>query len=270
MCDNNKKKNKKNNRRRFPNKTSSKIQGLQRLHQSHLNARSVGEANSLTRQVFMNPTSSDREIRTTLVDFFDYNFGTDIALAFRQYLFNVANVYGFNTASPGAPNPMAQVLAFQLWALPRFSNDNVARATLAVLYGLPVTGGAESTTGTTAALQTTILTPTSVSDWVKVGEWNEKTIDLTTQQPLITPDGNSALGTFVVVDPDDFQVILDDTLPPVQFMAKTIISQALPNIIDHEAGFFEGSASLWAAVPQTSGIPAQPLMVTADSVTKKE
>ena len=270
MCDvkvNNKKS---KNKKRYPNRASDKIKGLQRLHKSHLSARQVEASNALTRQVFMNPTSSDREIRTTLVDFFDYDFGTDIALAFKQYLFNVANVYGFNTASPGAPSPMARLLGFQLWALPRFSNDNVADATLAVLFGLPVTGGAEGTTATTAALQTTLLTPTSVSDWVKVGEWNEETIDSTTQQPLITPDGNTALGTFVVVDPDDFEVLLDATLPSVQFMAKTTIAQALPNLLDHEAGFFDGSASLWAAVPQTSGLSPQPLMITADQVVKAE
>ena len=222
---------------------------------------------ALTRQAFNNPSASDREIVTTIIDFFDFDFQTEPALAYKQYIFYPNNVYGMATASPGAPNPLGRPLSHELWALPRFVNDSVGTAGVAVMFGVPVTAGS-GLTASTCAQQTTFLTPTSVSDWVKVGEWNEKTVDLSTQQLLVAPDGGTAMSTFTVIDPDDSTLITSGN--PIQFMAKTKVAQALPNLIDVKAGTFSGSATLWSAVPQTPGITASPVMVVADHITKTE
>lgn len=189
---------------------------------STLAAVKVGMPSQL-QAVFNNPTASTKEMVVTLVDFFESPKET--VSPYQQFQLDLKNMLGFNAGSTGAASPLARVTKFELFALPRSINADVAAATLAVLFGLPVNAGTGGTAGATAAVKTTILTPTSVLDWVLVGSWNENTITSTAQQLISGSNGLTVLGTFAVFNPDDWTPVAD----PLQYMAKVTIAQALPS-----------------------------------------
>jgi len=175
------------------------------------------------QSVFNNPTAAAKEMLVTLTDFFESP--AEVLSPYQQYQLDLRNALGFNSGSTGVVAPLARVTKFELFALPRTQNAAVAASTLAVLFGLPVNAGTGESAGATAATKTTVLTPTSVLDWVPVGSWSESTITSTVQQLLTTPEGLTILGTFAVFNPDDWTPTND----AIQYMAKVTMAQALPS-----------------------------------------
>lgn len=236
-------------------------------------AESEIQANDV-RNIFWNPTSSSREIVFKFVDFFDSppvtGMQSDPYEAYQQYKMDIGDILNLANAG-GASTPAARVTKFRLYALPQFSVVT-ASSTVAVLFGLPVGAGQDGST-MTAATKTTILTPTSVSDWVIVGEWDEATITSTANQFL--SDGNTLytiLGSWVVVDADTFlvpELVSDANLGPVQYMAEITVAQALPNLFAVEAGQVQSTTnSFGASIP---GFPvSNKLMAEAISTRKTE
>ena len=150
-----------------------RIVELQRsLAQFNINEGGNSDIQKDVRNIFWNPTASSREIVFKFVDFFD-SPGTsgqtsDPYSAFQQFKFDIGDVVNWtdNAVTTAAG---ARVLRYRLYALPNFDPNFVSIATRAVLFGLPVRVGSEGAI-VTVATKTTILTPTSVSDWVLVGE----------------------------------------------------------------------------------------------------
>lgn len=215
------------------------------------------------RQVFNNPSSATREMLVTLVDFLE---SPGEALApYQQYQLDMRNPLGLEAGTTGVQSPLARVTSFKLFALPRSVNAAVASAVLAVNFGLPVTVGSAAASGGTAAVKTTVLTPTSVLDWVLVGEWTEATVSSTAQQ-LLSVDGRAVLGTWGLFDPDTWTASPD----VVQYMVEVTVAQALPNWFTI-SGATVTSAATTAYSSALVGTPAsQGLMVEALSTRKTE
>ena len=220
------------------------------------------------KSIFFNPTSATREIVYTVTDFFDST--GDETLQYQQIQMSMENPLGMLHAQ-GTPTPFGRVEKFDLYALPRSVNAAVASSTLAVLFGLPVVGGSvpsdETTAGNeakgTAATRTTILTPTSVSDWVHVGHWDRKTLELSSQS-LQAQQGMTVLGAMTVVDPDKWTPVTSK----IQYMAKTTIRQSLPNTVEVTGTVPSGGNANMFNIASTATPGKLDLMVEAIGVSK--
>lgn len=251
---------------------NKRFQDLHRTFQQ-VRAPERSEAEQLA-SVFWNPTAATREIHMTYVDFFDVKPLTTDGTPYRQYKADTSSFVDLDGIAPGTTAAFSRITGFKLWALPRTVNAGVAGAVVAVLFGLPVQPGSASstTTGGTAATKTTILTPTSVSDWVLVGEWNEKTLATTSQVLDINGTGFVALGSFAVCDPDDFNLITyeSESETGIQFMAEVSFAQTIPNVVNVAAGV-SAAADVTVYTSTTGGsLSTNPMMIEACSVKKAE
>jgi len=175
-----------------------------------------------------NPSGSQKELVWEFVDFFDYVKSTATPTKpFRQYILDVSN----NIITPSPLNPaknIGRVEKVKLWALPQFDID-VGIASIAVDFGVPVvqSGAASalvSANEATAAQKGTLLTPTSVSDWVLVGSYDAKSIfDQSNFGPVFNTSGDQVLFTVAVVNPDDGK----ESGSTVQFMLECTMSQTI-------------------------------------------
>lgn len=202
-----------------------------------------------------------------ITDFFDSS--TDVNFPYQQYYVLPRNIIRLPVGNGGA-SPYARIKKFELYALPRFSNAQVSQASALVQYALPVitvgTTGLEG--GGAAAVKTTLLTPTSVSDWVLVGEWNEETLQLTSQSLAANVNGLTCCGALTVRDPDD---MVTTSEVAIQFMARVTFAQALPSITTVSGSVpVASTANVFTTVDSSVEPSDLTVMVEAVSVSKVE
>lgn len=232
---------------------------IQNAHRKLLEYNQQTLHESATRSwALSNPTSSGNSLKVKLMDFFDSPVitaeGTE---AYQQYLFSVKNVLGIDTdAAVSANGALSVVESFELYALPQF-DLNTSNSSVMVLFGVPVqlVGTGAAGTGSTVATKSTLLTPTAVSDWVKVGSWNRNQLfDTTLVQPAYSGNGSlMCLGSFVIVDPDTGDLFPDGSSGPViQYMARISVSQVLPQILQATISIPQNGLPCWDYAVTTS------------------
>lgn len=202
--------------------------------------------------IFNNPSAANSEIHVTLTDFFESATG---AALYQQHLADLASLAKLiNGSVSGASRPLARITKYELYALPRFGNGAVAASAVAVLFGLPVTPSIAATgtaANSTIATKSTLLTPTSVSDWVLVGKWTANSLAAGPSMLVSNSNGYTALGSFVVVDPDDFGPIATS----IQYMARVTFAQTIPNDYLYDGEVVTGTSNLFeGASTNTPGI----------------
>jgi len=212
-----------------------------------------------------NPSGSAKELVTQYVDFFDYVYDdSGTGQHIRQYKFNPNFNNLFPPASLQPSANVSRVERVKLWALPNFQIDT-ADSSCIVDFGVPVHSvsdvkyvpGATPTVEVdafrgTAAQKSTLLTPTSVSDWVKVGEWHAKSLfDDSNFSPAYDSLGNQALFTAVVVYPDNGAAYARN----VQFMVEIEVAQTLAPLSQIEMTLIQTTRSeaWYDALPQGTG-----------------
>lgn len=192
--------------------------------------------------IFNNPSAANSEIHVTLTDFFESSSGLEL---YQQHLADLASLAKLiNVSTSGTSRPLARITKYELFALPRFNNGDVAGAALMVLFGLPVTPSVAATgiaAGSTVATRSTLLTPTSVSDWVLVGRWTDHSLSSAPSMLMSNSNGYTALGAFVVVDPDDFLPVATT----IQYMARITFAQTIPNDYLYDGEVVNGTSTLF-------------------------
>lgn len=185
----------------------------------------------------VNPSGSAKELVFECIDFFDYV--PNPAAGLRQYAFNPKS-FNLTPPFPGAggsatvENNVGKIKSVKLYALPDFSL-NVSAASVQVLFGCPVSKfGRYDNASTppeqdgfvgTVAQRATLLTPTSVSDWVEIGGWSASSLFKDANfGPTYTPSQEQVLFTISCLDPDDAS--LSDL--NVQLMVVVEVAQSLP------------------------------------------
>lgn len=175
-----------------------------------------------------NVSANMKEVVFQAIDYFDIGASTDFP--YTQYNFNVVENTIFSPTTSVSSQNMAKVLKASFYALPAFNNAGIAAASRLIGFGVPgQTGVASDTTQSAAAevttgQQTTLLTPTAISDWVKIGVFDSMRFQRTQIQPVTDIAGNQALGTLAVFDPDDGSLLAS----AVQCMVMIEYAQAIP------------------------------------------
>lgn len=168
---------------------------------------------------FVDPTSSTNELLLDVTDYFDST--GDAEFAFQQWL-TTSDYQIFNPKFNQAN--MVKLVSFDLYALPDFDLDTAASPVM-VLFGVPVQ---VSGTSSCAAQQTTLLTPTSVSNWVKVGSWSAKSLFADANVAPPDSEGDRICGgSFVVVNPDD----MEPSALRIQYRAEARFAITMPQVI---------------------------------------
>lgn len=248
-----------------------------KLNKSEAQTASAVAAKEI-RSAFMgtfgaNPTGSSKELVFECIDFFDYV--PNAAAGLRQYAFNPKS-FNLTPPFPGAggsasvEDNVGKIKAVRLYALPDFST-NVAAASVQVLFGCPVNKFGQYNSASTppdqggfkatAAQKATLLTPTSVSDWVEVGSWSAASIFKDANfGPTYTASQEQVLFTIACLDPDDAS-LLDLN---VQFMVVVQVEQSLPPLGTAQVSLVESaSVDAWTGpVDNTASVNDEPVMVT--------
>lgn len=178
------------------------------------------------------------------------------------YYFRTDQDFIENASSAGSP--VMKVESLTLYALPGFGL-NTASSPAMVLFGVPVRS-MDGTVVRNAAQQSTMLLPTSVSQWVRVGGWTaDKLFADATLQPATVSSATlsfAALCQWAVVDPDTFTSITGpDFTEGIQFKLVVTVSQTL-NVSQNVNAHIEYSAdpdwdSILTAAPSTQLFPSQ-------------
>lgn len=181
-----------------------------------------------------NPSGSEKELNVKVSDFVDSDPGH-----LSTYWFDIDSngLELFPTVASAKMGPRCRVKRVTVYALPRFVNSDVSAASVLVCFAVPVTVGCSdpnesSTTSQSAASKSTLLTPTAVSDWVKVGYWNaEKLFSTTDMSPAFHNAGNGTLslqplGTIGVYNPDNGSLI--ENTKPIQLRYDIEYSITIP------------------------------------------
>jgi len=168
-------------------------------------------------------SEATKEILFRVTDFFD---SSDETNGSGQYWYRLDNTFFRDT---GATEALYQdIHSVDLYAIPRFSIDTAASPVI-VLFGVPVASQIAGTVRN-AAQCSTLLMPSSVSKWQKVGSWSASRLLNDATQSLVVEQNTggfdfACLGMFSVVDPDDYSVI---TTGGVQFKIVIRVRQSLP------------------------------------------
>lgn len=198
---------------------------------------------------FSNPSSSTNELVLQITDYFDSP--GDVDFAFQQW--NTNSYFDLFDSKYQNQANLAKLVSFDLWALPDFDVDTAVSAVM-VLFGVPVQSSGLSVC---AAQKTTLLTPTSVSDWVKVGSWRAKSLyaDANVQPPADTT--LICGGSFVVVDPDTMEPVATK----IQYRAEATFAITMPQVIEFPITVPVTNVPAWngveANVPAPSPVVAQ-------------
>lgn len=232
----------------------------------------------------MNPQAAKKELVLDIIDFFDYSGETTQAV--RQYKYN-PNSYNLLPVIPGAlggpTGNVGKVVSVKVWALPEFEATTVngagpANATVQILFGVPVNSWQfvndivpPATTPTqdgyagTAGQTATTLTPTSVSDWVVVGEYQaDQIFGDANFGPVYDDFGNQALFTYSVVNPDD----ATQSSTPLQMCVEIVCAQTLPVLGEIKAGQVASqNEDAWSNATEQDVPDDQPAMVSLRKLT---
>jgi len=169
--------------------------------------------------------TSSKEIRMSFTDYFDTS--DDAAAAYFQWMWNPSqSVFSTGTATSGGFVP-SYALGADLYALPKFALDSASSSVL-VVTTVPVIAGNSSLTAAGNS-QSTLILPTSVQKWVKVGSWRaSKLFDSSEYLPAIETDtGNQPVFSGVCLDPDTLAV----TAANLQMKIVIHLAQALPPVV---------------------------------------
>jgi len=172
-----------------------------------------------------NPTGATSELRIKYECFFD------LENVYKQFQIATEREIFAPDADASLSN-VSQVMSVKYYCLPKFVNSDVAGAVTAVLFSVPVLrAGLDTTAGTgegAAFQQTTVLTPTAISDWVHVGTYSYKSMNA--NQFVIPGNANNTLqcfGAFGLIDPDTGNLVSEGV--SVQCRAVVTIAQTIPN-----------------------------------------
>lgn len=215
-------------------------------------SKSFGQGTTNYMEGFYDPTDATSEIRFRVTDYFDSSANATNYVD--QYLFDVSQEFVRPSPISGMNSTMCFVESVTLFALPGFS---VATNTGALLvpFHVPVKFNANGETQT-ACQQSTLLTPSSVSNWVKVGSWKAKKLFRDgIYSPIRSQGSNQVLFCVGCFEPDD----LTPTTVKVQFRAEIIVSQNLPAMNAAIAGVF--AAPSWID-PIATGAAANNMLIT--------
>lgn len=182
-----------------------------------------------------NPSGNQSEVKLRARIFFqqggpDYN-----ADPFSQILFDIMDNNIFTNPATSSEKNLSRIESVSVYALPVFRNvlsDGVAGSVVAVLYGLPAFVGGK---GLTVAQRSTILTPTSVSDWVYVGGFShDKTFSDGNVQPQVNSSNCQVVGQVAIIDPDTGNPIVNtaDDFISIQYYVDITYTQTLPTYTD--------------------------------------
>ncbi len=200
-----------------------------------------------------NPSSSTKELHITYTDYFDTTGLIDFA--YQQFVFDPSFSPMISQSDTVSPFNLCKVTSVKLYALPRFNVDTSASSVLFV-FGLPVISG---DLDTCAAQQSTLLTPTTTSKWVVVGSWTaNKIFKDSNVTPALDNKGNTALGSWVLLDPDT----LSPSTKVVQCRIEFKVSQTIPQVTQASYSIpTSDDASVWSkiltATPVVQDILAQ-------------
>lgn len=194
---------------------------------------------------WVNPTASNKELVVRATDYFD-----SAPKFYTQYLFSVNENGIFQSPGLGSSANYCRVLSAKFYALPRFSNDAISSATVLVAFAVPATlplnsaSTVEEQNSTSLCQKSTLLTPTSVSDWVLVGEMKSTAFDRSQAVPAYAANpgsnaGLQVLGTLALLNPDDGTL----STSKVQYRVDIEYAQTVPNI-----------ATIKGAVPVTDNV----------------
>lgn len=181
---------------------------------------------------FNDPTQSMSEIAYTITDYFDivHEGETEPFTGVNQYYFDTSQPL-FQPAPELSAPYFTRVTKADFYCLPRFSGGKIdsSETSLLIAYGIPAAGdlGSEENVPLTVGQKTTLLTPTSVYNWVKVGTFKESQFRSTLAAPALSPLPilGMCLGALAILNPDDGKVLKDFT---VQCRAVIRVSQSVP------------------------------------------
>lgn len=195
------------------------------------NINTSKEAVQQYASIFNNPTGNANELIFRSTVYPDYKYeenGAQQNVNSIQYTFEVVENNPFNGLS-GLENNLCRIKHVHFHALPKFVNDGVASNTLLAMYALPVqNGGTTSANSVTSACQrSTILTPTSVSDWVYIGGFSQdKVFGTSTFAPTMTFD-YQVIGTLAIVDPETLTPVVDSDGKQLPIQLKITVEYAI-------------------------------------------
>lgn len=190
-----------------------------------------GSQSSL-RNWISNPDAASNEVELTLTDYFDYADmkASGVYLLGLNSIPNMRSIYQ-QTDMVGAGTRIRRV---RVYALPRFALDTATSAAL-VLFGVP-TSMSQALGGQINFVylgqKATLLTPTSVSDWVMVGSYEfDNLFGVTGYEPVVTEVKDSLqpmtnLFEVQLLNPDDFSNLEIDC----QFRVEVEYAAAVPLI----------------------------------------
>jgi hypothetical protein len=170
--------------------------------------------------------SSTKEIRMMFTDYFDTS--DDAAAGYFQWVWTASqSVFTGGSGVPTGGFIPSYVLGADLYALPKFSLDSVDSSIL-VVTSVPVIAGASALTAC-GAVQSTLILPTSVQKWVKVGSWRASQLfDTSEFLPAIESEtGNQPIFSGVCLNPDTLAVAASN----VQMKIVLHLAQALPPVV---------------------------------------
>jgi len=170
--------------------------------------------------------SSTKELRMTFTDYFDTS--NDAAAGYFQWVWSGSqSAFTGGSGVPLGGFIPSYVLGAELYALPKFALDSVASSIL-IVTTCPVICGNSSLTAA-GAVQSTLVLPTSVQKWVKVGSWTASQLfDSSEYLPAIeTETGNQPIFSGVCLNPDSLAVAASN----VQMKIVLHLAQAIPPTI---------------------------------------
>jgi hypothetical protein len=215
-------------------------------------AKSKDEHSVYTSWALTNPTGAQKEVTFRVTDFFDSTGDVDFPI--QQYQYSLNQTF-FDPGPDLGTAAISRVKSFHLYALPQFELTTDTSSVLAT-YALPVnTDGINGT----ACQQATLLTPTSVSDWVPIGSWYaNKVFGNSNITMAVNASGSQVLGAIAFANPDD-------GLPftgKIQMMARFEVAQTLPPLTLVQGSVPSSNAILSWSSPTNSPAGPLPAVVT--------
>jgi len=189
--------------------------------------------------------SATKELRYDFTDYFDTS--GDAAAGYFQWVWDPAqSIFTPGTATSSDAFP-AYVRGAELYALPKFALDSKDSSILFITT-CPATVS-DSTTGVATSVQSTLILPTSVQKWVRVGRWSAKQIFGTSNYlPSVSSSGGyQAIFSGVCLNPDSLAVVaatlqckivlhISQSIPPIVKLGFGITNSDNPDILHSVVG----------------------------------
>lgn len=214
-----------------------------------------------------NPTSAGNEVILAVTDYFD----SDPTAASQAYLVNVPSLPTISSVDGSSEAYGNRIKRVHVHALPRFEEDTATSSSL-VMFAVPalrpITG--DDSGKNYFAQDATLLTPTSVSNWVKVGSYDfDNLFGVTGYEPVYTNVNDtvkkSLLNVFEiqVLDPDDFTASKNaiQYRVDIEYAANVPLIQQVYQTVLSEATAWKGGVSVATEVKSYTNVLTNPKSV---------